>query len=279
MRIGTLASFAVVVAAAYTLVSGKVEATGEPQTVEVLIATRDLMIGERITEPHKLFSKTKIRKGDAPQDAITALARLDGRILKRQVQKGKPITEADLFIACGRGFPADDELAIGLRIAAKHLPMEAKKLAGKQVDVLWFQRGEDNTTDRTDVLFKDVLILDAVAPGSGGTNSILTVALTPQNIIKMNMAKETGLLQIVVPERVELLVAQRDLAGGQKLTDPARFFAKKLMRKDEAPKDPILTLDALQDRVLKSALRKDDVILQQHMLPPAPRCKLSSRPK
>lgn len=136
---------------------------------------------------------------------------------------------------------------------------------GTLVDIVWTQKGDGVV--RSDTLMCDILVLGHVRKSPDG-GSIVAIALTPEDVIRFNLAKETGRLHLVIPVRVDVFVATRELAKGQKLTDPSRLLTTKSTRKNETPVDAIRSVDALKGQVLGRAIRKGDVIRSSDLLQP-----------
>jgi Flp pilus assembly protein CpaB len=62
------------------------------------------------------------------------------------------------------------------------------------------------------------------------------------------------------PEKVEILVAKKDLSVHQRIIKPDDLFEKKLVAKDQAPQDAITDLETIKGKTLKQTRNKGDTI-------------------
>lgn len=172
----------------------------EKETVEVLVARRNLSVGERVVKPEELFEKkTILRENDTP-DSIRDFDALKGKILKQGRNKGDAITPANMFSEKEMLEIPENFQAMGLRVNLETSAHGLATLPHSRVDLIWFQRGEKNETSRVDVLLRDVLVLAADGKidreGMTAVAQVVTLALTPEQVLKVNLAKETGILNL-----------------------------------------------------------------------------------
>ncbi len=192
----------------------------EKETVEVIVARRSLNIGERIVKPDEMFEKKTIFKENDTADSIRDLEPLKGRILKKSRNKGDTIFATDMYAQGENLDIPEGHLAIGLKVNQETTAGHLASLPGSRVDLIWFQRGKDNETSRTDVLLEDIFILAADGKverdGLTAVANVVTLALTPAQNVRLNLAKETGILSFALrkPGQKES-TASRGLTGDQ----------------------------------------------------------------
>ena len=176
--------------------------SGEQETIEVIVAKRNLNIGERIVKPEEMFEKKTILKEPDTTDAIRDFEALKGKILKQSRNKGDAISLANMYgDKESLDIPAG-HVAIGLKVNQETTAGHLASLPGSRVDLIWFQRGKDNETSRTDVLLEDIFILAADGKidrdGLTAVASVVTLALTPAQNVRLNLAKETGTISFAL---------------------------------------------------------------------------------
>src|SRR5713101_2936521 len=66
-----------------------------PETVEILVATRNLSVHQRITNPEELLVKKAVKKDEVPEGAILAtdFETLRGKRLKQGRNRGDHVTQ------------------------------------------------------------------------------------------------------------------------------------------------------------------------------------------
>src|SRR6266581_3629902 len=94
----------------------------EPK-VSVLVAKKNLNMGDTIKLPEELFQEKKFVKGDEPPGAIDSAETLKNRVLKRPLRAGDHVTPEDLIGDKWDGGMAfivpDGYKAIGVRVNAE----------------------------------------------------------------------------------------------------------------------------------------------------------------
>jgi Flp pilus assembly protein CpaB len=172
----------------------------DQETVEVLVAKRNLSIGERITKPEELFEKKTILKEMDTPDTIKDLDALKGKILKQSRNKGDTITPNSTFNEKDNLDIPEGHQAVGLRVNLETSAHGLATLPHSRVDLIWFQRAERPEDARIDVLLQDVLVLAADGKidrdGLTAVAQVVVLALTREQVLAVNFAKETGNLSL-----------------------------------------------------------------------------------
>src|ERR1035438_9219329 len=70
---------------------------GEAEKIDIVVAKRNLNIGERIAKPEEMFEMKSVLKENEPPDAIKDLDALKGKIMKSGRDKGDRITPSNLI--------------------------------------------------------------------------------------------------------------------------------------------------------------------------------------
>jgi Flp pilus assembly protein CpaB len=176
--------------------------TEEKETAEVLVAKKNLNIGERLDKPEELFEKKTILKEHETPDLIRDHESLRGKILKQSRNKGDTIAPNNLY---GKGENLDipdGHQAVGLKVNLETSVSGLATLPGSRVNLIWFQRGEKNETSRVDVLLQDIFVLAADGKverdGITAVAQVVTLALTPEQVNFVNLAKETGVVNLAL---------------------------------------------------------------------------------
>ena len=197
--------------------------TQTQETVKILRAKRPLNIGEAIRNPQEMFEEVQVAKDQDTPEAIREFDALKDKVLKQSRNKGDAITPASLLGKNETLDIPDGYVAVGLRTNMECSASGFATLPGSRVDLIWFQRGQNNETSRTDVLLEDVFVLAADGKldreGLTAVAQVVTLALTPEEQIKVNLAKETGIINLALRKHGDK--GKRNIKGmtGQDLRD------------------------------------------------------------
>jgi pilus assembly protein CpaB len=181
---------------------------GEERTA-VLVARRQLNNGEPIKAPQDVFEEKLFVKGEEPRDAIAKLDDLRGRILKRSLRAGDFVRQDDLLdskdpqAAFAANLP-EGYRATGLRVNPESIAAGWASLPLSRVDVIQtVARGEDKKS-YSKVVLQNVLVLAAdqqtqrTENGSAMLANIVTLALSPEDVLKLNLAREVGTISLAL---------------------------------------------------------------------------------
>jgi len=179
----------------------------EPDTVQVWVAKKTLDMGTLVKKPSDLFETKPFLKGTEPQNAVVKIDDLKGRQLKRTLKPGDPIRSDDIF-AIGEAF-LDALLpkgfrAVGLRVNLETTAAGFASLPGSRVDIISTMRRGSDRDSFSQVLLQNVLVLaadgikDRNESGQAMAASVVTVALSTEDALKITLAKEIGPLSLVL---------------------------------------------------------------------------------
>lgn len=199
-----------------------IEPTKE-ETVRVLVSTRDIQRGERITDDDGdwvTWPKKALQDAFITDDNSSARDALAGSVARTLIVTGEPIVEQKVVHAGDSGLMAAI-LTPGMRAVTIRVSPETSSggfiLPGDQVDILQTIGREDSTATKT--LFQDVRVLAVNSTYSEGLEEAhiegvnVTVELAPIDVEGFISARTNGGLSLVlrsifVPEN-EVVTAER----------------------------------------------------------------------
>jgi Flp pilus assembly protein CpaB len=181
--------------------------TDDTEKVAVLVAKKNLDMGLTIKKVEDFFEEKKFTKGDEPKNAIVKLEDLQARVLKRSLRGGDFVTGDDLLSDKDGGIStlmAQGYRAIGIRVNIADIASGFASLPMSRVDLIWTVRRATDKDSSSRILLENVLVLAADTQttrveGSGAMPaSVVTVALKPEDILKVSMARELGTISMVL---------------------------------------------------------------------------------
>lgn len=179
----------------------------EQEKVTILVAKKNLDMGVVIKMPEDVFQEKKVPKGEEPKGAIVALDQIKGKMLKRSLRADDFISPEDLFSEKDSGLQyvlPPGYRAVGLRVNAEAVAGGFASLPHSRVDIISTVRRGDDRQSYSEVLLEDVLVLAADQQNLRDENnrallaSVVTVALKPDDMVKVNMAKDLGPLSLAL---------------------------------------------------------------------------------
>jgi pilus assembly protein CpaB len=179
----------------------------EPK-VSVLVAKKNLNVGDTIKQPDEQFQEKKFVRGDEPPGAIDSAEILKNRVLKRPLRAGDHITQDDLIgdkDTYGMPFVLTEGYrAIGVRVNAESVASGFASLPLSRVDIInTVRRGDDKST-YSQVILENVLVLAADTEmrrdesGKPQPAQVVTLALKPEEALKVALAREMGTLSLML---------------------------------------------------------------------------------
>lgn len=180
---------------------------GGPQQVEMdkyLVAKKNLDLGTPLKNAEELFEFKEVPKNQVPENAVKSFDGLKDQFLKRPIRKQLWITQDDLEKE-PTVLPIPDGMrAVGLRMSLENIASGFASLPGSRVDVYsTIRRGNDDNT-YSNVLLENVLVLAADTnskrPEGGAATpaNVVTVALKPEDALRVTLAKDLGTLTLVL---------------------------------------------------------------------------------
>ncbi len=180
------------------------------ERVTILVAAKNLNMGDTIKAPDDMFVEKQLPKGEEPRLAFTDADKdkLKGRTLKRSLRTGDFVTPEDLHDEkSGRGGVAYDlpvgHVAVGIRVNPESIAGGFASLPLSRVNIIWTRRGNDKESFAK-TLLENVLVLAADQQSVRSENnapmvaSVVTVALKPEDAMKLALAKQLGTLDLVL---------------------------------------------------------------------------------
>jgi pilus assembly protein CpaB len=180
----------------------------DAEKVAVLVAKKQIDNGSPIKVPQDLFEEKLFVKGEEPRDALAKLDDLKGRVLKRTLRPGDFIRAEDMLdskdpLSFAVNLP-EGYRAVGLRVNLEMIASGLASLPHSRVDIIQTVRRGDDKTSYAQVLLENVLVLAAdtkTARDEGGNAmpaSIITFALSPEDVLKLNLSREMGTLSLAL---------------------------------------------------------------------------------
>ena len=174
--------------------------TEEQEKVKILVARRNLSVGELLSKPEELFEVKEVSRENEPPDAIRELDVLKKKIMKQSRNKGDHVTLANLYDGGGLDIPEGHQ-AVGLPVNLATTAHGLASLPGNRVDLNLTVRGQNPLDTTTVTVLENVLVLAAdartnregeiIAPAS-----VVTFALKDGDRLTMITAKEMGILSL-----------------------------------------------------------------------------------
>jgi len=185
------------------------------EQVRILVAKKNLDMGLMIKNTTDMFEEKSFGKGDEPKNAIvvpdnqfaSVVDQLKGRQLKIARRAGDFISMEDLHDSASMGLGGnlpEGHRAVGIRVNMEAIAGGFAALPHSRVDIIWtVRRGGDRETF-SKILLENVLVLAADTTsqrdgdGRAMPASVVTVAVTPEQMLKVNAARETGSLSLAL---------------------------------------------------------------------------------
>jgi Flp pilus assembly protein CpaB len=183
------------------------QTSDDGEKVTILVAKKTLDMGVTIKKVEDLFEEKKVTKGEEPKNAIIEPKDLQGRVLKITRKAGDFITGEDLLSDKDIGLSSmmtQGYRAIGIRVTPESIASGLASLPLSRVDLIWTVRRATDKDSSSRILLENVLVLAADSTitrveGSGAMPaSVVTVALKPEDILKVSMARELGTISMVL---------------------------------------------------------------------------------
>jgi pilus assembly protein CpaB len=176
--------------------------------VAVLVAKKHLDMATPLKNPGDLFEVKEFIAGDEPKNAVVNTDQVKGKFLKRALRKGDALTTEDVsdnFTV----LPVPPGMrAVGLRVNVESIAGGFASLPGSRVDIInTVRRGTDDDS-KSSYLLENVLVLAADAQSTRGEGqampaSVVTVALSPKDALRVTLAKDLGPLTLVLRDAID----------------------------------------------------------------------------
>jgi pilus assembly protein CpaB len=183
------------------LVASPLAAEPANETVEAVVARKDIPAGTVIKDSESLFKKVRIPKELDLTRAVRDLGKLKGMTVIRALDQNQIVTTRDVVLADGllkALEPGYRAMTVKVTVNA---PVAGFLLPGSRVDVILTMKGKDK--DESKVFLENIQVLAIsteeksdkeakVVPG------IVTLAVKPEQAEKLNAATRKGTLSLVL---------------------------------------------------------------------------------
>jgi Flp pilus assembly protein CpaB len=193
----------------------------EEEKVTILVAKRNVSVGERIKIPEEMFEAKQVAKADEPPDAVKEFDALKGKLLRQGRNKGDHVTASNLYDKDGLDIP-EGHSAVGVPVNLVTTAHGWASLPGSRVDLILVMKGPDNRSSTARVLLQNVLVLAAdartnregelIAPAS-----VVVFALKDDEKLKVKLAEQMGSLSLTLRRLNDPSHAQTTLITGDDL--------------------------------------------------------------
>jgi pilus assembly protein CpaB len=179
------------------------------EKVSVLVAKRNINMGDIIKDPVALFEMKEYVKDQEPKDAIREFEQLKGRQLKIPRRAGDSIRVDDLISSTDPAAFFSAHLptgyrAVGLRVDLQGSVAGFATLPLSRVDIVNTVRRGEGRGSYSNFLLENVLVLgiDGATQrdesGKAMPGNIVTFALSPEDVLKLNLARDMGSLTLAL---------------------------------------------------------------------------------
>jgi pilus assembly protein CpaB len=188
------------------LLAERANATEEEEKVNVLVAKKIIETGATLKNPTELFEEKPFIRGTEPKSAIVNLDDLKGKVLKHSLREGDYVSSNDLM-SDKESYMAwmlpPGHRAIGLRVNIESIAGGFASLPLSRVDIISTVRRGDDKSSYSQVLLQNVLVLAADQAVERESKQAMpattvTVALKPEEVLRVTLAKELGPLSLVL---------------------------------------------------------------------------------
>ncbi len=180
----------------------------EQKKITILVAKKYFEAGATIKVPQDMFQEKQVHEADAPQGVIVSFDELKGRVLKRSLRKDDFVSGADLLSdkdgMLANNLPVGYQ-AVGIRVNNESIAGGFSALPLSRVDIYATVRRGNDKDSFSKLLLQNVLVLAADMTTNrpeDGKSAIqattVTVALMPEEILKLNLVKEFGPLSLAL---------------------------------------------------------------------------------
>lgn len=179
----------------------------EVERVPILVAKKNLNMGDTLKTPDELFEEKLVPKGEEPRNAIFEADKLKGRQLKRPLRQGDFVTADDLHDEKSGGVAyllPKDHVAVGIRVNPETIAGGFASLPMSRVNIIWTVRRGGDKDSFSKILLENVLVLAADTTTIRSENNtampanVVTVALKNDDSMKLDLAKSIGTISLAL---------------------------------------------------------------------------------
>jgi pilus assembly protein CpaB len=235
----------------------------EKEMVDVLVAKKDLSVGQYLGKPEEFFELKAIPKDADKMENIRSFDALKNKILKQARNKGETVAPQSLFdknesLAIPAGYQAT-----GLRVNLETSASGLSTLPHSRVDVLFTQRGQSLKDTSCIYLLQNVLVLAADGKierdGVTAVAQVVTLALTPEDTKRLTLAKDLGIINLSLRT-----------PGDDKIRDEVALTADKLFKRHTGSEEPEVPETKVAPPVV-AAKEPTPPVVEEPVVPPPPK--------
>jgi pilus assembly protein CpaB len=180
----------------------------QQEKIKILVARKDLHMGQLITDPKDAFKEKNFIKGEEPAKALTDkdYDKLKDHRLVKPIGADQFVTAEDVLDKNANGLAnrlPKGMRAVGLRVDIHSIAAGFASLPMSRVDIVsTLRRGDGDSVSQ--ILLENVLVLAADDQAQRDPNrptmpaSTVTVALSPQDAELITLAQEMGSLRLIL---------------------------------------------------------------------------------
>ena len=243
----------------------------QPQEkVKILVAKKNLDQGLVVKDVEEAFVAKEVPLELAEKDTVRVedALKLKGRQLRRALKQEAVIRQDDflgekeMFL---EGQMTDGYRAFGIRVNTESIAAGFASLPHSRVDIISTVRRGTDKESFSQVLLENVLVLAADTntfrdeSGRAMPASVVTVALKPEDVVKVSLAREMGPLSLVLRKFNDLTKSSQDLKfTGEQLL--ARTIPSPTEVPEVNPTEPAHTKPLEQPKVAVAETKPVDVV-------------------
>jgi pilus assembly protein CpaB len=177
------------------------------ETIKVLVAKKNLDTGIIIKKPEEVFVQKDVLKDTAPKNVLTKIEEVMGRQLKIPRREGDTITQDDLHDDKTNGLMGNlppGHRAVGIRVSSEQIAAGFAAVPHSRIDITCTVKSNNEKDSGTRIILQNVLVLasgQSTVRDEGGKPmlcEVVTVALTPQDCLKLETSKNKGGLSMLL---------------------------------------------------------------------------------
>jgi len=195
----------------------------EEQKVDIIVAKKQLNVGEMIRKPEDLFTTKTFVLGQEPKDALQQkdLESLKGKIMKQSLRPQDHVTPNDLSAEGGLQIP-EGHYALGFPVNGVTSASGFASLPLSRVDIILTMKRGDDKASKSKVLLSNVLVLAADMTvgreqGIAAPASVVTFALKPEEALQMQLAQTMGSLTLALRKQNDKSVVHTREVNGESI--------------------------------------------------------------
>lgn len=204
----------------------------EQEKVKIFVAKKSLNMGDPVKNPEDMFEEKEFVKDTEPRNAIVSLdkaswEKLKDKMMKRSLRAGDFLTDEDMLGKDDKNAGSMQVMlppgfrAIGIRVSLEDIAAGFAAMPMSRVDIISTVRRGDDKSTYSQMLLEDVLVVAADTQmsrnetGTAMPASVVTVAVKPEDALRISLAKQMGQLSLVLRKLNDASKAADDILTWQ----------------------------------------------------------------